>query len=96
MSTRYPPRPFTAKGPCPNCGDRDLHDMDTPPDTEQDTTIPDGADHHEETEEHDIILYGSDTPAKTIRQTTHHYRADKTTCDVIRTCNHCHTQWPEK
>lgn len=24
MSTRYPPRHFTAKGPCPNCGDHDL------------------------------------------------------------------------
>lgn len=95
MSTRYKPQPFRAESPCPQCGDRDFHDLDYPPEVDPDGMIPEGYDHYEEVDEVEIFGFGGRNPAKTLRHVTHHYRADKTTCDVIRVCEHCGAKWPE-
>lgn len=56
MSTRYPPRPFTALTDCPQCGTITVHpwhlppaedqDMDTDADREEDPGAVPGRPHH--------------------------------------------------
>lgn len=95
MSVRYPPRDFLAYSPCPSCGDRDLHHFITPPDNDDD--MPAGENHMQETEREDRVRsWGGEAVLSIRHKTIHYYRADKTTCDIIRRCLHCGARWPER
>lgn len=90
MSARYPPRPFTALTDCPGCGTITVHPWHLPPVEDQDM----GTDADREAEGADIINWGG--VAVHVWKTRVRYRADHTTCDVIRECTHCRTRWPER
>lgn len=94
MSTHHEPRQFLARGPCPRCGDRDLHKMEPPP--ENDPDMEDGVDHVKEEEKEILRAYGERSKDITIRHATHYWRADASTCDVVRTCRNCRERWPER
>ncbi|MEY8565185.1 hypothetical protein AALF15_01255 [Corynebacteriaceae bacterium 7-707] len=95
MSEHYEPRDFTAYGPCPRCGDRDLHGFDTAPVHDDDMRA--GENHRTEWEPEDTIkAWGGNTLMAIRQRPVHYYRTDQSTCDIVRTCKHCGARWGEK
>lgn len=90
MDTRYPRRLFTALTDCPQCGTTTVHPWHLPPAEDQDMDT----DADREAEAADIINWGGATVH--VWKTLVRYRADHTTCDVIRECARCRTHWPER
>lgn len=90
MSTRYPPRPFTALTYCPGCGVITVHPWHLPPAEDPGMST----DKDLESDHADIVNWGG--AIARVVETNVRYREDHTTCDVIRECVHCHTHWPER
>lgn len=89
MSSRYPPRPFTALTECPTCGTITVHPWHLPP--EDDPDMDTEGDREADTA--DLVAWGG--AVIQVVETNIRYRADRTTCDVIRECTRCGATWPE-
>ncbi|MDN6706394.1 hypothetical protein [Corynebacterium glyciniphilum] len=94
MAEFHPVREFTARGPCPNCGNRDLHHFITPPDI--DGSMGPGEDLVEEKTIEQVKPWGGQVVRTSYSETIRYYRTDQTTCDIIRRCTHCGVRWGEK
>ena len=90
MSTRYPPRPFTALTECPGCGTINVHPWHLPPAEDQDMDTS----RNREADTSNIINWSGATVH--VVEANVRYRADQTTCSVIRECDHCGASWPER
>lgn len=84
----FPVRDFKALNNCPKCEKLGIFTIENPP--EVDTVWESDDDDFEE-----IRSWGGEA-VFTIHNMPRGYKTDKSTCDVVRTCQYCNAQWGEK